>query len=210
MDNIANHNLFKQVRIAHRLLASYYSRVHQLIKDVSSDERLGLEFFIWGPTKFNRPCQRGTNVLERWSWDLLPGGFTQYLFLNGSEKKPQQPGEWMLAICVISDTAVFDEEMKENLDADEFDVLAEDAHSVLRCYLVAPHKELNLYWADEIWDGIDWPKCTESPEIQCMHDERQVYASAFEMPLEELTAKDCVETLVQKIIEYRDVVLPVK
>ena len=210
MNAIANQTLFQQVRVAHRLLASYYSRVNQLIKDVSSDERLGLEFYIWGPTKFNRPCQRSTNVLERWSWDLLPGGFTQYLFLNGSEKLPQQPGEWLLTMCVISDTAVFDEDMKENLDADEFDVSAEDSHSVLRCYLVAPHKELNLYWGDQIWNGIEWPECTESPKLQCMNESEQIYACAFETSLEELTAKDSVETLVQKIIEYRDVVLPVK
>ncbi len=208
MDNIANQTLFQQVRVAHRLLASYYNRVHQLIKDVSSDERLDLKFFVWGPTKFNRPCQRSTNVLDRWSWDLLPGGMTQYLFLHGSENKPQRPKEWMLAMHVICDTALFDTEMKEDVDAIELTTSAEESHSVLRCYLVAPHKELDLYWADEIWDGIPWPECTESPKSQCMHKERQVYASAFEVPLEKLTTKDSIEPLVQKIIAYRDVVLP--
>lgn len=209
MDKDANEALFRQVRVAHRLLASYYKRVHQLISDVSGDDRLGLKFFVWGPTEYSRPCRRTTQVLGRCSWELLPGVLPEYLFLHGPEGKPQQPGEWLLAMHVISDTVVFDEEKGEDIDAVEIQVSADDAHSVLRCYLIAPHKELDLYWADDIWKGVEYyPDCTERPERQCVNEGDQIYASAFEMPLETLTGKDSVETLVQKIVAYRDVVLP--
>tara|TARA_R110001592_G_scaffold319321_1_gene596859 strand:- start:7555 stop:8199 length:645 start_codon:yes stop_codon:yes gene_type:complete len=209
MDITAKKALFSQVRVAHRLLAAYYNRVHQLIRDVTGDERLGLEFFVWEPTKFDRPCRRTSNILDRWSWDLLPGVIAEYLFLQGSTEKPQQPGEWLLVLHVISDTVVFDEELEEELDATELSVSADDAHSVLRCYLVAPHQELDLYWADDIWAYLDdYPKCTESPERQCMDDDQQIYASAFEIHFEKLTDKNSADELVKKIIDYRDIVLP--
>jgi hypothetical protein len=208
MEVAANKALFNHVRTAHRLLASYYNRIHQLISDVSSDERLGLEFFVWEPTAFSRPCRRTSNILERWSWDLLPGVATQYIFLQGTAEKPQRPGEWLLVMYIVSDTGVIDEKMEGDVDATELSISADDAHSVLRCYLVAPHRELDQYWVDDIWDTIDYPKCTAVPKIQCMDNEQQIHASAFEMPLEELTDKNSADELVQKIIAYRDVVLP--
>ncbi len=208
MEVAANKALFNQVRTAHRLLASYYNRIHQLISDVTGDERLGLEFFVWDPTAFSRPCRRTSNILDRWSWDLLPGGLTQYLFLQGSAEKPQLPGEWMLIMHVISDTGVLDQKMEGYVDATELSVSTDDAHSVLRCSLVAPHRKLDLYWVDDIWDTIGYPNCTETPKIECMDEAQQIYACAFEIPLEELTDKNSADKLVQKIIAYRDVVLP--
>jgi hypothetical protein len=121
MDNQASKDLFKQVRIAYRLSASYYKRIHQLIRDVTSDEQLGLEYFIWGPAEFSYINGRNAKVLDYYSWNLLPGGITHYLFINGSKDIPQIPGEWMLAMYFISDTAVFDEVMQDNLDLDASD-----------------------------------------------------------------------------------------
>lgn len=210
MDNQASKNLFKQVRIAYRLSASYYKRIHQLIRDVTSDEQLGLEYFIWGPAEFLYINGRNAKVLDYHSWNLLPGGITKYLFIHGSKDIPQIPGEWMLVMYFISDTAVFDEVMEEDLDLDasEIKTSVDEAKSVLRCYLVAPHQELDLYWADGIWNPLDYPECTQAPESQCMDEELNIYASAFEIPLEQLTDKHSADALVKKIIAYRDVILP--
>jgi hypothetical protein len=210
MDNQASKDLFKQVRIAYRLSASYYKRIHQLIRDVTSDEQLGLEYFIWGPAEFSYINGRNAKVLDYYSWNLLPGGITHYLFINGSKDIPQIPGEWMLAMYFISDTAVFDEVMQDNLDLDasEIKTSVDEAKSVLRCYLVAPQQELDLYWADGIWNPLDYPECTQAPERQCMDEELNIYASGFEIPLEQLTDKHSADELVKKIIAYRDVILP--
>lgn len=204
MDIAARKNLFKQVRVAHRLLESYYKRIHQLIGDVTSDERLGLEFLAWEPTAFGRPCRSSTNILDRSEWSLLPGVMTHYLYIHGSKEKPQRLNDWMLDIHIVSDTAV------DGMEEDTIMPSAEDANSMLYCYLIAPHKELNVDWYNGIWEAIEYTECTETPEPQCMEDDLQVYAAAFQIPLEELTEEGSVEVLVQKIIAYRDAVLPEK
>lgn len=205
MDTAANKVLLSQVRVGHRLLAAYYQRIHQLLRDMSNDERLELEYFSWEPSVYDRPAARVSKVLDCRSWDLLPGVATSYLFLHGSEKKSQQLGDWLLVVDVVTDDAVEDEELENAL---EFTVPAEDAHSVLRCHLVAPHKASKVDWFHGVWGEVSWPECTEKPELECMDKKRKLYGVGFEIPLEELMGKDSVEELVSKIITFRDAVLP--
>lgn len=205
MNIAARKALLSQVRVGHRLLASYYQRIHQLLSDMSHDERLELEYFSWEPNVYHRPAPRLSNVLDCWSWDLLPGVATSYFFLHGSEKKAQQPGDWLLVVDVVTDTAVEDEELENALD---FAVSAEDAQSVLRCHLIAPHKKSKVDWFHGVWNKIDWPECTENPVLESMDDSTQLYGVGFEVPMEELMGDGGVEILVNKIITFRDAVLP--
>ena len=205
MDKAANKTLLSQVRIGHRLLAAYYQRIHQLLRDMSNDERLELEYFSWEPNVYERPPARLSKVLERPAWRLLPGVATSYLFLHGSQKKSQQPGDWLLVLNVVTDDAIEDEESENVLD---FTVPAEDADSVLRCHIVAPHKASKVDWFHGVWGEVDWPECTEKPTLECMDEKRKIYAVGFEMRLEELMGKGSVEKLVSEIITFRDAVLP--
>ena len=200
MDKAVNTELFTQVRVAHRLLAAYYQRVHHLLEEVSNHEAFGLEFYSWGPAWFNRPALRTTNTLNKWSWDLLPGVMTDYLFLNGDEKS-QKPGDWLLWFHVVSDTAIRDTDISEN--PLEITTAPENSHSVLRCYITAPRVSLSFDWYHEIWNVTDYPECTVEPESQCIDDENEIYAAGFEVPMELLTADDSVQMLVEKIEKFR-------
>ncbi|PWQ98196.1 hypothetical protein [Leucothrix pacifica] len=205
MDIAAKKALLSQVRVGHRLLASYYQRIHLLLSDMSHDERLELEYFSWEPKVYHRPAPRLSNVLDCWAWDLLPGVATSYFFLHGSEKKAQRPGDWLLVIDVVTDTAVEDEESESALD---FAVSAEEAQSVVRCHLVAPHKKSKVDWFHSVWGEVDWPECTDTPVLKSIDDNKQFYGVGFEIPMEELMGEDSVEILVDKIITFRDAVLP--
>jgi hypothetical protein len=87
---------------------------------------------------------------------------------------------------------------------------------VLRCYLVAPSKDLNEYWYDDLWVRVCKKiECTGSPEVQSFDVENAVYGAGFEIDLDEL----CLENLsldqppsflIKKIEDYRDVLLKVQ
>ena len=206
MDMSDSKELLSQVRTAHRLLASYYNRVHQLIRDVSSHGDLGLAYLSWGPTAFSRTPQRSTKILDRWPWDLLPGVATEYVFVKSASSTSISLGDWLLVLHVVNDDGVFGE--GKTSEALDLKTPVQDAHSVLRCYLIASHKNREANWYHDNWSKIEWPEFTETPQRQSMEEVGEIYASAFEIPLEELTGTDNAEILVQKIIAYRDVILP--
>ncbi|PID64536.1 MAG: hypothetical protein CR963_00410 [Gammaproteobacteria bacterium] len=186
MDNSESKELFTQVRVAHRLLAVYYQKIHRLMEEVVSHDELELEFLSWDPMLFDRPALSRVNQLDRYAFDLLPGVDTEYLFLRG-QRKLQEPGDWLLVFHLTSSP--------------------EDGKSVLRCYIVAPRKPLEFDWYHDIWLRIciGYPEITETPEAECMCDESGLYACAFEVSIEQLTDKDAVPMLVKKIKECRDV-----
>lgn len=203
MDLNKNKELLSQIRTAHRLLASYYNRVHQLIRDVSDHDDLNLDYLSWGPTAFAQTPQRSSKVLDRWPWDLLPGVAAQYVFVKSESISCKSIGDWLIAFHVVNDDGIFGE--GKTSEALDLHTLVEDAHSVLRCYIIAPHKPSEVKWSH---NSVRRPECTNKPELTRMDDDGYIYAVGFEMPLEELMGEDNVKVLVKKIIEYRDAVLP--
>jgi hypothetical protein len=213
MDNIDSKELFTQVRSAHRLLAAYYQRIFQMLTDVTNDERLGLNFYLWEPSDFDRPCLKQTNVFTRSAWDLLPGMNTNYLFHNAKDNNKQQSGEWMLDMCVIADTETYD---KEYLDLDPHEdalalkILPENANSVLRCYFFKTKKHTSLNWHSGIWCQYEYEECSDEQTPKCIDEEQQLYTSGFEIPLDELTGENAKELLVEQIMQFRDALLKIE
>ena len=209
-----NKDLFKQIRTAHRLVVAYYKRLHQVLSSVGKE--LKMEFFVWEPSEYGRPSRRTGKILESWAWDMAPGIVTEYVFRKASSDKEQKLGDWLLVLHVISDTAVTNQALIGDVDPLELSPSAEDAQSVLRCYLVAPRKNLNEYWYENIWVRVRKKiECTDSPEVQSLDGDNEVYGAGFEMDLAEL----CLENLsldeppavlIKKIGEYRDVLLEVQ
>tara|TARA_R110000764_G_scaffold190872_1_gene276142 strand:+ start:13431 stop:14069 length:639 start_codon:yes stop_codon:yes gene_type:complete len=208
MDNIESKELFNQVRSAHRLLAAYYQRIFQLLTDVTGDERLGLNYYLWEPSGFLRPCQKQTNVFNRSAWDLLPGMNTNYLFHNAKDNNKQQSGEWMLDMCVIADTGTHDNQNLDPLeDALALKILPENANSVLRCYFFTAHKETDLNWYDGLWNAYPYEECSDEKTPKCIDEEQQLYTSSFEVSLDELTGENAKELLVEKIMQFKGALL---
>lgn len=206
-----NKDLFTQIRTAHRLVVAYYKRLHQVLSSVG--KAFGMEFFVWEPTEYSRPCRRTTNILASWAWDMAPGVVTEYVFRKAGSDKEQKLGDWLLVLHVISDTAVTNSALIGDIDPLELSPSTEDARSVLRCYLVAPRKNLNEYWYDDLWLRVrSRIKCTANPEAQQLDLENDVYGAGFEIDLAEL----CLEnlsldqppaSLIKKIEDYRDTIL---
>jgi hypothetical protein len=207
MDELESKALFQQVRVAHRMAVAYYKRLFQLLKEVTNDERFGLNFLAWDTNDYSRPCQRKTNVFESWEWDLLPGISTHYVFYNGKSQNEQSEGDWLLDCHVITDTGILGDWGGENKDPLDLNVSAEDASSVLKCHLQAPVKAGKLKWYEDIWKASSDLECTKSVEVAYVDDKESIMGCSFEIPLDDLTGSDASEKLVQKIIEFRDVLL---
>lgn len=196
-------DLFTQVRVAHRLLEAYYQRIFQLVDDVA--DKLELEFLSWDPTEYVRPCQRRTKVTDRLAWCLLPGVVTQYIYISSSEKNKQQVGDWLMSLKIISDDALIGID-----DSQIVSTSPESSKSLLRCDLVMTQKSLKLDWLDEIWEDTEYPELTDEPNKQCMDKKNEIYASAFQIPLEDLTKEGGMTVLIKRISEYREVLLAAK
>jgi len=207
MNNMNSSELFKQVRMSHRIAVAYYKRLFQMLRDVTNDERLGLSFYTWEPSEYGRPCQLQTNVFERWEWNLLPGLSTNYLFFTAKDRNAQAPGEWLIDFHVISDTGVLRENRKDNQDPLELSISVDNAKSVIRCSLMAVSESMSLNWYNDVWKESDYPTFTEKPEIEYIDDDEKIYGCGFELSLEDLTGQDASEILVNKIIEFRDALL---
>ena len=209
-----NKDLFKQIRTAHRLVVAYYKRLHQVLSSVGKE--LKLDFFVWEPSEYGRPSRRTGKVLESWAWDMAPGIVTEYVFRKASSDKEQKLGDWLLVLHVISDTAVTNQALIGDIDPLELSPSVDVSESVLRCYLVAPRNNLNEYWYESLWVRVRKKiKCTDSLEVQTLDVENEVYGAGFQIDLAEL----CLEnlsldqppaSLINKIEEYRDVLLKVK
>ena len=175
MDKIESQAMFKQVRVAHRMAVAYYKRLFQLLKEVTGDERLDLNFLAWDTHDFSRPCQRKSNVLESWEWDLLPGISTHYLFHRGEKIEEQSKGDWLLDCHVVTDTGVTGGDWNsENKDPLELDVTAEDASSVFRFHILAACQEGKLKWFENLWRNSYDLECTESPCIEYADETNRV------------------------------------
>ena len=208
MENVENTDLLLQVRSAHRLLAAYYQRIFQLLTDVTGDERLGLNYYLWRPSNFNRPCQQTTNVFSRSAWDLVPGMNTNYLFHTAKDNNKQSPGEWMIDMCVISDSGTFEnDELDSFEDALALNIKPKNASSVLRGNLFTVGKESSFNWYEGIWRAYEYEICTDAPAPRCVNAEFEIYACSFEIPLGELTGENAKEKLIEKIIQFKTVLL---
>ncbi|REL26388.1 hypothetical protein DXX93_07215 [Thalassotalea euphylliae] len=207
-------DLFLQVRTAHRLLASYYQRVHQLISEVIENDDLNLAPLMWNSAKFTIPGNRSTNMLERWAWDMLPGVASNFFFYHGDEKGKQALGDWMLAIQHISDTGVFDENIDgtEEPDGKDIEKSVTESETVLRFYIHAPHQKMAYHWIDTIWNDTDYAQVDSEQPVQCLdiNDRDKIYVSAFEMKVSELMGQGSAKKLIERIIEHRNAVLPPK
>jgi len=209
--NAGNKDLFTQIRIAHRLVVAYYKRLHQMLSGLG--QTLGLDFFVWGPTEYGRPCNRLKNILEYWAWDMAPGVVTEYVFRKVTNHSEQGLGDWMLVLHVISDDAVTSNAIRGDLDPIDLSPSAEDAKSLLRCFLVVPHKNLNQFWYDDIWIRVRSKiLCTDNPETQQLDAENGIYGAGFEIQLSELcfenlSLDDVPASLIKKIAVYRDLLL---
>lgn len=130
------------------------------------------------------------------------------MFYTAKNNNAQIPGEWMIVFEVISDSGVLSKHRDVDPDPLNLKIAAENAESLLRCYLYAPHKENSLNWFSGIWDKVKYQECSNSPNVECLDKENAIYGCAFELDLATLTGEDAAGKLIDNIIEYRDAVLP--
>jgi hypothetical protein len=196
MSDNSSKDLFSQVREAHRLLAAYYERINHLIEDITI-YGLGLEFYFWEPSRFSRPLKRKKNQLKKWSWDLLPGVLTKYVFVYG-ELGNKQLGDWILRINVVSDTVVEQSESVQN--PLEIKVAPKDGRSVLRFYIIGPRKHVDGNWFGRAQEALGKLECDS--KVRCIdNEEDNIYACAFEVPMEQLTTEEgSADKLAAKIM----------
>ena len=208
MEKIESTELLLQVRSAHRLLAAYYQRIFQLLTDVTGDERLGLNYYLWQPSDFARPSQLTTNVFNRAAWDLLPGMNTNYLFHTAQDINKQQPKEWLLDIHILSDKSIHEDQTMDAFDdALSLSVSPASSTSVLRCYFFTASKEASLNWFRGIWCAYPYNECTSEPKPESIDEDGNIFTCGFEMPLDELTGENAKEILVEKIIQFKTALL---
>lgn len=205
MDKIESQAMFQQVRVAHRMAVAYYKRLFQLLKEVTNDERLGLNFLAWDTNDFDRPCYKKGNVFESWEWDLLPGISANYVFFSGQNKNEQSEGDWLLDFHVVTDTGVISSDWnKENKDPFELSLTAEDANSVLRIHVLAACQKGELKWFEDLWLNSNDLECTDVPCIEIADDQNSLKGCGFEIALDELTGEDAADKLINRILEYRN------
>ena len=208
MDELQSQELLKQVRTAHRLVVAYYKRLHIVLKDIGLHSDLGLEFFQWGPTEYLRPCQRRSDVFKSWTWDLAPGISTEYLFQKKQSKDGLIHGDWLLALHVVSDTAVTNENLKGNIDPLKLPDVS-DSQSVVRLYLIAPNQNLPNMGFDGLWQKAK-KDITMSDEVigQLLNIDKGIYGAGFEIGLEHLLTDTAVEDVVKRIKEHMGAIIP--
>lgn len=207
MDELQNNELLKQVRTAHRLVMAYYKRLHKVIESIGTHRELGLEFYLWGPTEYSRPCQRGTNVFKAWTWDMAPGISTEYIFQKKQSKAGLTQGDWLLALHVISDTAVTNKNVKGNVDPLKLPDV-NDTQSLVRLYLIAPTQSMEKVYFDGLWKNLKKDiRMTGELVRQDLDSEKGIHGVGFEIGLEQLLADGAVENMVKRIAEYRDVIV---
>ena len=205
MNEKSSEAIFTQVRIAHRLLAAYYQRLHHLIDEIHED--LGLSFWFWKPSRFARPTKKGNSPLKKHSWDLLMGVLTEYVFIHG-KKGHNQLGDWVLRINVVSDTVIEQEASVKN--PLEVNTPPEDGSSVLRFYIVAPRKDAKGNWYGRVQKRLRVKFKSDYENVKCMDENEEdsnVHAYAFEVPMEQLTAEGSADKLITKIKAASEAVL---
>lgn len=206
MDELQGKELLKQVRTAHRLVVAYYKRLHVVLEDIGKHSDLGLEFYQWGPAEYLRPCQRGTNVFRSWTWDFAPGISTEYLFQKKQSKDGLIHGDWLLALHVVSDTAVTNDNLKGNIDPLKLPDVSH-SQSVVRLYLIAPSQNLPNMSFDGLWQNAKKDIMMSDEVIgQPLNVDKGIYGAGFEMDLEQLFAENAADNVVKRIQEYRDAI----
>lgn len=209
MDELQSKELLKQVRTAHRLVVAYYKRLHKVLEDIGKHSELGLEFYMWQPTEYDRPSQRFTNVFKSWTWDMAPGISTEYLFQKKQSKDGLTPGDWLLVLHVVSDTAVTNENLKGNIDPLKLPNV-NDARSVVRLYLVAPKHSTAQIHFNELWkDTKQEITMSDKVIVQNLNTDQGFYGAGFEIGLEHLLTESAVEDVVKRIKEYRDAIITI-
>jgi hypothetical protein len=207
MEELSTDDMFSQIRTAHRLVIAYYKRLYPVLQ--STADNLKLKFYYWTPSRFSRPAQGATNILNGsgWEWDLTPGLMTHFLFHNAKDNNKQAPGEWMLNFHVITDTGVLEENMPDNMDSLDLKLTPEQAESILRVNIFVPTRDTSQNWYSGVWDSCEYPDF-KSPRSVCLLDEEnETYGAGFEIPLSRLVEENISDWLADEISTLREKVL---
>ncbi len=201
-----NDDLLLQVRTAHRLLAAYYQRLLPTINGIASS--LGLTFYGWMPSEYDRPPQFTTNVFDSWQWDLLPANCTRYTFFDAPDKDKIRVGHYMVEFHVISDSGIqknnFPTGNKSQPDALNLPTSVEQADSLLRIHLYAPYQDRDANWHKDLFNNCVDPCLEDESKPQKIEDGINSFINGFEIPLSELMVENAVETLKNRIETMRD------
>lgn len=92
-------DLTLQLRRAYRLVHGYQHATINLSREIAA--RLGLEFFCWSPVFNDAPGRPRTDILRKWTWDLLPA---YSIYLVFTSPGPVKSGSYMLILWAEADT----------------------------------------------------------------------------------------------------------
>lgn len=179
-------NTLVDVRKAYRLVYLYQKNILSTIERFV--EEFPCTFYWWTPTETAPPPQRSTDITKRWTWDLLPLYSTALLYISeGGQPSDHSPGEWMIALHLITDSE-FDSDGGEPNPVN-FEK-AEDSETSINVSLWYCNKAMGENWFHGVWNELDYPDDDyqeyESPEgLICVQKE----FSLGELENEELIVK---------------------
>ncbi|MDR7221298.1 hypothetical protein [Aminobacter aminovorans] len=169
------------VRKAYRLLWSYQRRVYDILQLIT-DEFGDMSFYYWQTMHAGRPCNSGTNPLNRWTWDMLPMMQTSYLFLpNTVDRNETRPGQWMLEVYLSSDDGFSRTAGSGEPDPMHFEDAANSASSITM-YAWLCCEPSNLNWFTGVWSGV--PKAQRPEDSQVCASQNppfKIFAKRFDL-----------------------------
>ncbi|MFQ6371535.1 hypothetical protein [Shewanella sp. YIC-542] len=197
-------DLLLQVRTAHRLLAAYYQRIIPAITDMAS--KLEVDFYYWGNEHFGHTPAVHRDITQYWSWDLLPGMNTHYLYGKFQAINKVRVGDYLLQFVVVTDSGLDNHGHghKSEPDALNLPITVDKAQSLLRVIVCAPYKVFEDSWYNNIWAGVDYPDFSNTPTPAKDKNDEPCFLSGYECPLAKLMSDDGVEQLVERIKQQID------
>lgn len=183
-------NALADVRKAYRLIYFYQKNILSTIEKFAQE--FAGTFYWWTPTEYSPPPQRGTDIVKRWAWDLLPLYSTAILYKSeGGQSDEHSPGEWLLAFQLTTDSAF--EVDGEEPNPTTFDP-AEESETSIIVSLWYCKKSISSNWFYGIWNNLDYPEGDfteyDSPEgLVCVKKEYS---------LEELETEELITNSVEE------------
>ncbi len=209
MENTVNlETALCEVRKAYRLLWLFQRRVLDICETIR--DSFGVVFYYVG-YHFDKPTNG--SPFKKWSWDMLPMSNISFLFVRHKGEYPNKewanypmPGDYLLSIHVVPDTALLDCKFEGEPDPMRFSP-PNAAGSKLGLYLYyndAKRMDANgqpslTNWFDRIWSPLRMIRHAHSDN----HPLEGVRTYGYVLNLSQL---DSAEAIRKHVKEFRDAV----
>lgn len=158
-----------EVRYAYRFILEFQQRLLDTVRLISEqfDDRV---FYQWSNYKGTPVSRTGISPFNNAPEQFLPLYGASFMYVSADADKAQvKPGNWMLEITLIPDTAhllSFEADMPFDPLAGEFGT-PETAKSLIRLTAWKCNGELrdNANWLHTVWSSLEWPSLDVENEL---------------------------------------------